>query len=271
MLDRLEGELKIKGFSQKTIDSYLFHNQEFLKFANKKPEEISEADAKNYVNYLINEKKYKPRSINLAFSSLKFLYRNLLNKKIMENIKIPKLDKKDPVILNREEIKSLLSSIENPKHKLLVSLMLTSGLRVSEAVSIKLEDINLDEKFLKVRSQKPNKDRLTILSNKVVDNIRQYLINRKDNNPYLFPIRDSHITIKLPQKIIKQAARKANLDKRMFCHALRSTFSRTLLNNEIDLTTVKELLGNNSFNANIYSQVYTDKLKKIKNPFDDII
>lgn len=270
MLDKLESELKTRGFSQKTVESYLFHNQEFLKFTNKKPEEISEADIKNYLSYLNSEKKYKPRSINLAFSSLKFLYYNLLNKKIMENIKIPKLDKKEPVILSKEEIKSLLNSIENPKHKLLVNLMLTSGLRVSEAVSIKIEDLNLDEKLVKVRSNKSNKDRLTILSSRIVDDIRQYLISKKDNNPYLFPIRDSHVTIKLPQKVIKQAAKKANLDKRIFCHALRSTFAKTLLDNDIDLPTVKELLGNNLFNSNIYQQAYAEKLKKIKNPFEEI-
>ena len=268
MLDKLEGELKTKGFSQKTIESYLFHNQEFLKFANKKPEEITELDVKNYVTYLSSQKKYKPRSINLAFSSLKFLYCNLLNKKIMDNIKIPKLDKKEPVVLNKEEIKNLLNAIENPKHKLLVNLMLTSGLRVSEAVSIKVEDINLDDKILKVKSNKPNKDRLTLLSGKVVDDIRQYLLNRKDNDPYLFSIRGSHITIKLPQKIIKQAAKKANIEKRVFCHALRSTFSKYLADNDTDSSIVKELLGHNSFNANIYSQVFIDKIKKIKNPFD---
>lgn len=270
MLDKLEGELKTKGFSQKTIESYLFHNREFLKFANKKPEEITELDVKNYISYLSSQKRYKPRSINLAYSSLKFLYSNLLNKKIMDNVKIPKLDKKEPVVLSKDEIKNLLSAIENPKHRLLVNLMLTSGLRVSEAVSIKLEDINLDDKTLKVKSNKPNKDRLTILSSKVVDDIRQHLLNRKDNNPYLFSVRDSHITIKLPQKIIKQAAKKANMEKRVFCHALRSTFARYLLNNNIELSTVNELLGHNSFNANVYSQVFMDKIKKIKNPFDSL-
>ena len=268
MLDKLEGELKTKGFSQKTIESYLFHNQEFLKFANKKAEEISESDIKNYFSYLVSEKKYKPRSVNLAYSSLKFLYYNLLNKKIMENVKIPKLDKKEPVILSREEIKSLLNAIENPKHKLLINVMLQSGLRISEAVSIKVEDVNLNDGLLRVRSSKGNKDRLTMLSGNLVDDIKQFLLNRKDNNPYLFSVRDSLITIKLPQKIIKQAAKKANLSKRVFCHALRSTFAKYLSDNDVDQPTVKELLGNNTFNTNIYSQPYIEKIKKIKNPFD---
>ena len=267
MLDKLESELKTKGLSQKTIESYLFHNNEFLKFANKKPEEISEADVKNYVSYLSSERKYKPRSINLAFSSLKFLYSNLLNKKIMENVKIPKLDKKDPVVLSKEEIKSLLSAVENPKHKILLSLMLSSGLRVSEAVSLKIEDVNFDDKLIKIKSNKANKDRLTIMQSRLIDDIKQYLLNKKENNPYLFPIRDTHVTIKLAQKIIKQAARKANLSKRIYCHALRSTFAKYLADSNIDNSTVKELLGNNSFN-NIYSPAYVEKIKNIKNPFD---
>ena len=267
MLDKLESELKTKGLSQKTIESYLFHNNEFLKFANKKPEEISEADVKNYVSYLSSERKYKPRSINLAFSSLKFLYSNLLNKKIMENVKIPKLHKKDPVVLSKEEIKSLLSAVENPKHKILLSLMLSSGLRVSEAVSLKIEDVNFDDKLIKIKSNKANKDRLTIMQSRLIDDIKQYLLNKKENNPYLFPIRDTHVTIKLAQKIIKQAARKANLSKRIYCHALRSTFAKYLADSNIDNSTVKELLGNNSFN-NIYSPAYVEKIKNIKNPFD---
>ncbi len=268
MLDKLEIELKNKGFSKKTIDSYLFHNKEFLKFINKKPEDVSELDIKNYMIYLSSEKKYKPRSTNLAFSSLKFLYSNILNKNIMTNIKVPKLDKKEQVILNKNEIKLLLDSIGNPKHKLLINLMLTSGLRVSEAVSLKLEDLNLDEKIIKVRSGKMNKDRITILSSKVSEEIKQYLADKKNDNPYLFPVRDTHITIKLPQKIIKSAEKKSNLDKRVFCHALRSTFVKTLIESGIDAKTVQELVGNNIFNPSIYSQVYLDKLKKLKNPFD---
>jgi len=268
MLDKLEIELKNRGFSQKTIESYLFHNQEFLKFANKKPEEINELDIKNYINYLNTEKKYKPRSINLAFSSLKFLYYNLLNKKIVGTIRIPKPDKKEPLTLNKDEINLLLNTVENLKHKLLINLMLTSGLRVSEAVSLKIEDVNLDDKTIKIRSIKQNRERLTILSNKIYDDLKNYLNQRTDTNPYLFPIRDSHITIKLPQKIIRLANKKSNLNKSISCHTLRSTFIKILLQNGINLQTIHELTGNNSFN-NIYSPAYLEKIRKIKNPFDN--
>ena len=151
--------------------------------------------------------------------------------------------------------------------KALMTLMLSSGLRVSEAVSLKIEDVNFDDKLIKIKSNKANKDRLTIMQSRLIDDIKQYLLNKKENNPYLFPIRDTHVTIKLAQKIIKQAARKANLSKRIYCHALRSTFAKYLADNNIDNSTVKELLGNNSFN-NIYSPAYVEKIKNIKNPFD---
>jgi integrase/recombinase XerD len=269
MLDKLEVELKNRGFSSKTIESYLFHNQEFLKFTNKKPEEINELDIKNYLNHLNQEKNYKPRSINLAFSSLKFLYYNLLNKKIVGTIKIPKPDRKEQLILEKDEIKNLIKSIDNQKHRLLINLMLTSGLRVSEAVSLKIEDLNLENKTIKIRSIKQNRERLTILSDKVLQDLKDYLAQRKDSNPYLFSVRDSHVTIKLPQKVIKMANKKSNLDKSVSCHTLRSTFVKTLFKSGIDLSTIQELTGNNSFN-NIYSPAYIEKIKKIKNPFDDL-
>jgi len=251
MLDKLETELKIRGFSQKTVDSYLLHNKQFLNFTKKQPDQVEEQDIKNYLAHLISEKKYKPRSVNLALSSLKFFYYNILNKKIMENIKPPKLDKK------------------NPKHKILISLMLSSGLRVSEAVSVKMDDINFNDKTLIVRSGKGNKDRITIVSEKLLEDIKAYLEKRKDKNPYLFFIRDTHVTIKLAQKIIKQAARNANLSKRIYCHALRSTFATNLLNNGVNLRYIRALLGHaNLSTTEIYTQVSTEELKKIKNPLD---
>jgi len=269
MLDKLETELKIRGFSQKTVDSYLLHNKQFLNFTKKQPDQVEEQDIKNYLAHLISEKKYKPRSVNLALSSLKFFYYNILNKKIMENIKPPKLDKKIPTVLTDDEVRSLLNVLENPKHKILISLMLSSGLRVSEAVSVKMDDINFNDKTLIVRSGKGNKDRITIVSEKLLEDIKAYLEKRKDKNPYLFFIRDTHVTIKLAQKIIKQAARNANLSKRIYCHALRSTFATNLLNNGVNLRYIRALLGHaNLSTTEIYTQVSTEELKKIKNPLD---
>ena len=269
MLDKLETELKIRGFSQKTADSYKLYNGQFLKFINKEPEKIEENDIKNYLSYLTSNKHYKPRSLNLALSSLKFFYNNVMNKKITENIKSPKLDKKIPVILNSEEIKSLLNAITNPKHKILISLMISSGLRISEAVSVKINDINFEEKTLKIKNEKGNKERITIISGKLLEEIKFYIAKRKDNNPYLFQIRDTHVTIKLPQKIIKETAKKANLNKNVHCHTLRSTFANLLTDNGVSNRYIQTLLGHNSLNiAETYAKISLEEIKKIKNPLD---
>ncbi len=270
MLEKIENELKTKGFSQKTIDSYLLYNKEFLKFTNKEPDKIEEQDIKNYLSYLTLSKKYKPRSINLALAALKFSFYNVLNKKIMETIKLQKLDKKSPTILTKEEVKSLIDSVDNEKHKLLLRLMVSSGLRVGEAISLKIADINFDERLLHVKSYK-GKERLTILSDKSINDLKEYLGKRKDQNPYLFPIRETHISIKLPQKIIKLAAKKASLTKRVFCHALRSTFAHSLLESGVNIKYIYNLLGNSSMiKSEIYSKIPIQEIKKIKSPFEDI-
>src|SRR3989344_4766596 len=216
MLDKLETELKIRGFSQKTVDSYKLYNGQFLKFINKEPEKIEENDIKNYLSHLTTNKGYKPRSLNLALSSLKFFYNNVMNKKITENIKSPKLDKKVPVILNNEEIKLLLNAITNQKHKILISLMLSSGLRISEAVSVKISDINFEE------------------------------------------------------KILKEAAKKANLNKKIHCHALRSTFANNLVSNGVSNRCIQTLLGHNNSGSEIYAKASLEEIKKIKNPLDNL-
>ncbi|MEK6835366.1 MAG: site-specific tyrosine recombinase/integron integrase [Nanoarchaeota archaeon] len=271
MLDKLETELKIRGFSQKTIESYLLHNKQFIGFIKKEPMQVDENDIKKYMGYLMTEKNYKPRSISLMLSSLKFFYTNILNKNILDKIKTPKLDKKIPTVLSNDEVRNLLNSITNNKHKILISLMLSSGLRVSEAVSLKSSDLNFDEKTLYVRSGKGKKDRISIISSSLLDNIKQYLSERKDQNPYLFPIRDTHVTIKLAQKVIKQAARKANLNKRVYCHALRSTFATNLMNSGVNLRFIQTLLGHSSISTTeMYTKVTTDELRKIKNPLDGI-
>ena len=271
MLDRLENELKTRGFSQKTIESYLLYNQQFLNFTKKEPEKIEEQDIKNYLTYLTNNNNYKPRSINLALSSLKFAFSHILNKKITDNIKLQKLDKKNSIILTKEEIKALINATENPKHKLLFKLMVSSGLRVGEAISLKISDVNLDEKLLTVKYGKNNKKRTTFLSEDSINDLKKYLAKRNDDNPYLFSVKDRHISIKLPQKIIKLSAKKANLHKRIFCHVLRSTFAHLLLNNGIHSKYVQFMLGSSPHINNEFSKkLFREEIKKIKNPFDNI-
>ena len=271
MLDKLETELKIRGFSKRTVDTYLFHNRKFLEFVKKDPTSVNEDDAKKYIAYLMTELKYRPSSVNLALSSVKFFYNEILQNRAFNAVKAPKSDKKLPTVLTKEEIKKMLNAIENPKHKLLVEFMYSSGLRVSECVSLKINDLDLMEKMGKIMHGKGNKERYIILSDNLIQHLDKYMDNKKDNNPYIFSIRDRHITARQAQKVVSESAKKAGIKKRVFCHALRSSFATHLLEAGTDIRVIQELLGHSNLSTTqIYTKVSTQQLKKVKSPLDTL-
>ena len=271
MLQKLETELKIRGFSIRTVDSYLYYNKKFLDFIKKEPQSIDEQDAKRYIAYLMTELKYSPRSVNLALSSLKFFYIEILQNRAFNGVKAPKSEKKLPTVLTKDEIKKLLNVIENPKHKLLVEFMYSSGLRVSECVSLKLDDLDLQEKIGKIKHGKGNKERYIILSDKLIQHLNDYINKKKDISSYIFSVKGKPITIRQAQKIVKESAGKAGIKKRVFCHALRSSFATHLLEAGTDIRVIQELLGHSDLSTTqIYTKVSTQQLKKVKSPLDSL-
>lgn len=272
MLKNLEIELKLRAFSSKTIKIYLFFNQQFLDFIKKAPDQMTQDDVKLFIAHLMSELYYKPSSVNLAISSLRFFYEEILKRKDMFiDIKPPKMEKKLPTVLTKLEVKKLLDSTKGFKHRLLLEFMYSSGLRVSECVIIKINDIDLDEKMARVISGKGKKDRNVILSNQLIDHIKQYISERKEDSPYLFPSRGSHLSIRQAQGVVKDAAMDAGLKKRVFCHALRSSFATHLLEAGTDIRVIQELLGHaNLSTTERYTKVSTEQLKKVKSPLDSL-
>lgn len=271
MLDKLKTELEIRGFSKRTVDAYLFHNKKFLDFLKNDPKEAAENDAKRYIAYLMSDKKYRPSSVNLAISSLKFFYNEILQNKAFNGLKSPKLEKKLPTVLTKEEVKKLLNVIENPKHKLLVEFLYSSGLRVSECVSLRVDDLDLKEKMGKIKHGKGNKERYIILSDNLILHLEEYLKNKKDTTNYIFSVNNRPITARQAQKVVKESAKKAGIKKRVFCHALRSSFATHLLEAGTDIRIIQELLGHSNLSTTqIYTKVSTQQLKKVKSPLDTL-
>jgi len=272
MLEKLETELKLRGFTEKTIQAYLFHNQKFLEFTKKNPENVIEDDIKKYIAHLMSDLNYRPASVNLVVSALRFFYLEIMEQNIFTKVKAPKLEKKLPIVLTKEEVKKLIASPKNFKHRLLIKMMYSSGLRVSECVSLKINDLELEERMGTVRRGKGKKDRLIILSETLIEDIKKYLNKRKDNNPYLFPAKESHISIRMAQKIVTEAAKKSDIKKRVFCHALRSSFATHLLESGTDIRIIQELLGHaNLQTTQRYTKVSTEQLKKVRSPLDNLI
>ncbi len=271
ILDVLETELKLRGYTGATVKSYLSHNKRFLDFSNKQAEEMTQADVKKYLVYLITEKNQKPASVNLCLSSLKFFYERVLKKNIFVDIHSPKSEKKLPIVFSKEQISDMLRVMRNEKHKLLIELLYSSGLRVSEAVKMKVNDIDFKENVVKVVSGKGKKDRMVILSEKVSKSLQEYLQRREEQSEYLFVGGKGGLSVRMAQRIVKDAGKRAGIKQEVFCHALRSSFATHLLEAGTDLRYIQVLLGHSSISTTqIYTKVSLQQLKKIKSPFDDL-
>ncbi|MDR3168167.1 MAG: phage integrase N-terminal SAM-like domain-containing protein, partial [Treponema sp.] len=162
----LEAELRSRKYSPKTIRSYIHYNRALCRELQKKPEDIVPDDIKGYLVHLDKDRDLSASSMNLAISAFKFFYSNVMKKDITREQHRPRHDKRLPAILAKSEIKLLLDSEKNPKHRLLLMLVYSSGLRVSEVIALKRAHIDLNRKTILIHSGKGRKDRYTLLSDR---------------------------------------------------------------------------------------------------------
>jgi len=163
ILVKVKNELILKNYSKKTIKSYVFCLREYFEY---KKSDLNICDPQSIKQFLLikYEKNYAVQTINLYICAIKFYYRNMLGFHNEIEIRFVKKPKKLPIVLSKIEIKSLIDSIKNIKHRLLISLAYGSGLRVSEVVQLRIRDVNLSELIIYLRSAKGNKDRISIIS-----------------------------------------------------------------------------------------------------------
>lgn len=264
-VEKLRTELKLRGFSPLTVRNYSFFVEKFLQHANKPVKELNEEDAKNYLASLFEDKA--KNTIMLAAAALKFFYQEILNEEIGK-IRIPKKEKRLPEVLSKDEIKKLLDSAETKKSRLIISLLYSSGLRVSEVVNLKPQHIDFEEKIGWVRKGKGSKDRMFILSEQLGKEIQNYL--KKRNNTYVFS-KDKPLTTRNLQKIVKHTKQKAGINKKVTPHTLRHSFATHLLEAGNDIRIIQALLGHASLNTTqIYTHLSSEQFKKVQNPLDSI-
>ncbi|MBI2145186.1 tyrosine-type recombinase/integrase [Candidatus Woesearchaeota archaeon] len=266
-LERLETELKLRGFSEKTLKSYLFYNNKFLQFNNKVPEAITEDDVRAYLAYLIADQKKNAATVALVRAALRFHYDELLKKNIV-TLKTPKIQKKLPVVLTREEVKKLIESASTQKSKLILMMLYSSGLRVSECCSLKATDLEMDQKIGWVRNGKGGKDRLFILSEALVESLKGYIEGKADGG--LFTNKSGeHLSARNIQKIVANTAKRAGIPKEVTPHTLRHSFATHLLESGESIRKIQELLGHSNLQTTqIYTKVSTEELRKVKSPLD---
>ena len=261
VLEKLKSELSSKGLSPLTIKNYTFFIEKFIDFSGKNPEELSQEDAKAYLSTLFETKS--KATISLAYSSINFLFKTL-NKNI-ERIDLPKKEKPTPQVLTKEEVKKILDSCETTKSRLMLSLLYSSGLRVSELVNLKTQDMNLAEKFGLVRKNK--RERQFNISEVLSRQLKGYL-ERHPENIYLFS-ENNPLTTRNLQKIIQKITSRAGIQKKVTPHTLRHSFSAHLSESGTDPRVIQHLLGKTS-NVDLDASIQ-EKIKNIKNPLDVLL
>ena len=269
MLKQLETELKLRGFSPRTVKTYLYQNQLFLNYTNKKSNEINEDDIKSYLAYILSDKKLTHSTVALIKASLKFYYDEILKKNIV-NFKTPKLARKLPEILTKDEVKRLLEQLNHTKSRIIVKLLYSSGIRLSECLSLKAEDLEMGDKIGWVRGGKGGKDRMFILSEDVIKELRNYFNKKEIASGFIFRnSKGNNLSPRNVQKIVKKAAQKAGIKKMITPHKLRHSFATHLLEAGTDIRIIQELLGHSNLQTTqIYTKVSQEQMRKVRSPMD---
>lgn len=272
LIIKFKNELNIEGYSPKTIETYSMYVTLFYKFIKKDLLEVTSDDVIEYLSYLKTEKKVESTTMNLILSAIKHFYTNFLKKDLDINIKLPKKAKKIPVVLTSKEIIELLENITNIRNKLITQFIFSTGVRISECMSMKVSSLDFNECTGKVVSGKGNKDRIIILSKKWIEDYKIYLSKRKIESDYLFCNGEGKmLSVDTVQKFLKNAAKKAEIVKKVSPHTLRHSFATSLLENDVNIRYIQQLLGHANLNTTqIYTKVNTNKLKIIKNPLDNL-
>ncbi|MEK6932876.1 MAG: tyrosine-type recombinase/integrase [Nanoarchaeota archaeon] len=269
--EAIKKEALRRCYSFRTIKTYQKCVERFLKTCNKDISKISKTDVKEFLYELI-EKGKAGNTINVYLSSLKFLLEEILNKKMRLNIKYSKKPLKLPIILSRGELKKLFSSIYNKKHRLIIQFIYSSGLRVSEIINLKIQDLELNKSYGFVRNGKGNKDRIFIVAETLKEDIKNLIEKEKlKTEDYLFNTnRKSKYNIRSIQQIIKNAVKIAGVNKKISPHTLRHSFATHLIENGYSVSEIQALLGHKSPETTmIYLHASLPNMIKVKSPLDN--
>jgi len=263
-------KLELKKYSNNTVRSYVSLFEKFINYYNNSElESLNENDIRSYLQKLIQQGSSNSY-INQSINSIKFYYEVVLG---MPNrfysIERPRRQKKLPQVLSKDDVLSIIQNTNNIKHKCIVSLLYSGGLRRSELLNLKLVDIDSKRMLIRVNDAKGNKDRLTLLSKTALEDLRIYYQTWRPKT-FLFESPNSQkYSVSSIGNIVTRAAIKAGIRKRITPHILRHSFATHLLESGTDIRYIQLLLGHNSIKTTeIYTHVASNNFNLIKNPLD---
>jgi len=269
----VEQSLCLKSYSKHTVRSYRAELITFLLFfEGRELEKIEKSEIESFVYHLKSKYKISDSRQNIVINAIKFLYEQVLNMpREYYDIQRPKTAKSLPNVLSKNEIKALLASTTNIKHKLILATIYSAGLRLREVINLRIEDIHQEEGYIFIKDAKGKRDRRTILSNALFHLLKSYKHEYKPAY-WLFEGSDGgQYSASSIQKIFRKAVKKSKINPWATPHTLRHSFATHLLQQGVNLRYVQSLLGHSSSKTTeIYTHVMNINNRLVTSPLDSI-
>jgi integrase/recombinase XerD len=268
---RMIEDLKLRNLAPRTIEIYVNRVVAFARYFGKSPEHLGQSEVRSYLVHLVQEKHVSWSYYNQTVGALRFLYEVTLERQnVMVRIRCPKQPKRLPSVLSLDEMARFFAVVLNIKHRAILMTAYAAGLRVSEVVALRVDDIDSERMVLCVRQGKGRRDRNVMLSPRLLVLLREYW---KVERPaeWLFPggTAGRPMTTRTVQQICTRAARAAGLTKHVTTHSLRHSFASQLLEAGTDIRTIQMLLGHRNLKTTaIYTHVSPTTLKTTQSPLD---
>lgn len=266
-------DMLIRNFSRKTITGYCSQLSAFFEYYGCVPQSVDIDKIRKYLVHLKTERSLSSSTINQAAMSIKMFYIRIMGLEWPDRqLGFSKVTNKLPVVLTQDEVGRILDQLTNLKHKAIICLIYSAGLRVSELLDLKITDIDSAQMYVIVRGGKGNKDRTTLLSTPCLELLRTYYREFKPVG-YLFNGKAekgqySKTSIRV---ILERAVKKAGINKKVCIHTLRHSFATHLLESGVNLFYIKELLGHSSIKSTlVYLHLCHTDIRKIVNPLDKL-
>lgn len=273
LLARTDDEMRLKGFSPATRRLYLGHLRRFYLERGKQQPRCTPEECRRWLLGLMDG-GYSYSYVSQALSAIKFVHGKVLHTNCpVARIPRPKKGKHLPNVLSRKEVRRLLEALTNPKHHAVAMIMYSSGLRVGEALRLRLQDIDSERGVIHVRDGKGRKDRVVMLADVTLNELREYVQIERPRH-WLFPgeRRGRHLHARCIQRAVRLAAQTAGIIKRVTPHTLRHSFATHLLEEGTDLRYIQALLGHKkSTTTEIYTHVADRHLARIRSPADTLL
>lgn len=270
LLARYKRDVALRGFSPKTQKTYYHNLVHFLRHKSADPHEITKEDIKDYLYHLIQERNLSESSVRQARCAIRYFFSQTLEKPIeVENIPCQKKQQKLPTVFSIDEVIRIIKAADNVKHRTMLILTYSSGLRVGELVGLKVSDIRRNMMRLAVREAKGNKDRYTILSTICLTHLEKYWrIYRPDNWLFTGRKKDRPISIRAVQHAYNKAKQKAGIARPGGIHSLRHSFATHMLETGSGIFQLQKFLGHKHLKTTLVYAHISEEQVIARSPLD---